>query len=175
MQRIGIYSGTFDPIHKGHIGLALSAIESCNLDSVVFVPEKIPRNKHCVTEFSIRMHEITNSLKPHHGLKVHDIGVDQFTVKPAIAVLQKQFPDTKITMLIGSDVAMHLHQWKDLALLLRTFSLAIGMRETETKQQVITTMSHIAELCKLEPSYTLIETVHGSISSSQYKHKKRNA
>lgn len=175
MRHLGIYSGTFDPIHKGHISFALNAIKLCGLGSVVFLPEKIPRNKHSVTAFTIRINAISKALDTYHELKVHDIAVDQFTVKKTLSLLQKQFPDYEITLLIGSDVALHLPQWKDLTTLIETFNLAIGMRNTETKQQVVTAMQRVSELCGLEPSYILIDTAHGSVSSSQYKHKERNA
>lgn len=175
MKRLGIYSGTFDPIHKGHISFALNAVKSCSLDCIIFLPEKIPRNKHSVTEFTVRMHTISSALNTYYELKAHDIAVDQFTVKKTLPLLQKQFPDYEITLLIGSDVALHLTQWKDLKMLVETFNLAIGMRNTETKQQVVTAMQHVSELCGLEPSYILIDTAHSSVSSSQYKNKKRNA
>ncbi|HEU5121705.1 MAG TPA: adenylyltransferase/cytidyltransferase family protein, partial [Candidatus Saccharimonadales bacterium] len=59
MRRIGIYSGTFDPVHYGHIAFAASAIRACNLDEVVFLPEPQPRYKAGVTDIAHRLALLT--------------------------------------------------------------------------------------------------------------------
>lgn len=42
MSRIGIYSGSFNPVHAGHIAFALQALESANLKTIYFLPERRP-------------------------------------------------------------------------------------------------------------------------------------
>ena len=60
LPRIGIFGGTFDPVHEGHINLASAAAEGADLDQVVFVPNYISPFKRNtkVTPFSLSDHEI---------------------------------------------------------------------------------------------------------------------
>ena len=44
-KSVGIYSGTFDPVHTGHVAFALEAAQVANLQKVVFLPEETPREK----------------------------------------------------------------------------------------------------------------------------------
>ena len=48
MARIGIYAGTFDPVHAGHVAFALQSLEAAKLDRVYFLPERRPRGKRQV-------------------------------------------------------------------------------------------------------------------------------
>ncbi|MCA9332160.1 adenylyltransferase/cytidyltransferase family protein, partial [Candidatus Saccharibacteria bacterium] len=48
MKKVGIYAGSFDPIHKGHIALAEQAIQQCGQDKVFFMVEPRPRRKQGV-------------------------------------------------------------------------------------------------------------------------------
>ena len=65
VKRIGIFAGTFDPVHKGHISFALQAIEAAGLDEVVFLPEPRPRHKQSVTDQSHRIAMINLAIKAY--------------------------------------------------------------------------------------------------------------
>jgi cytidyltransferase-like protein len=49
MKHIGIYPGSFDPVHEGHFAFAKAALETGRLDTVIFLPEMKPRGKPQVT------------------------------------------------------------------------------------------------------------------------------
>ncbi|HVI69805.1 MAG TPA: adenylyltransferase/cytidyltransferase family protein, partial [Magnetospirillaceae bacterium] len=55
MKRVGVFSGTFDPVHRGHLAFALSAQKRAQLDTVVFLPEHSPRGKIAVGSFTHRL------------------------------------------------------------------------------------------------------------------------
>src|SRR5438270_9136818 len=55
-MNIGLFGGTFDPVHRGHVALARAALESCKLHRIYFVPANVPPHKprHSLTAFAHR-------------------------------------------------------------------------------------------------------------------------
>ena len=54
-NRVGIYSGVFDPVHKGHLGLAEAALNLGLVDKVYLLVEKEPRHKQDVSDYQHRL------------------------------------------------------------------------------------------------------------------------
>lgn len=127
-QRIGIYSGTFNPIHSGHIMFALQALEGAGLDAVYFMPERRPRQKTLTEHYGHRVAMIRRALLPHPRLDVLETDDISFTVNRTFRRLQQQFEGDQLVFLMGSDVAIHLHSWPGIERMLVDAELAIGMR-----------------------------------------------
>ena len=80
MSKVGIFSGTFDPVHAGHIAFALEAMESAGLDKVYFLPESMPRRKSGVTHYAHRLAMLELALKPYNKLSILELPDKQFSV-----------------------------------------------------------------------------------------------
>ncbi|HZM63691.1 MAG TPA: nicotinate-nicotinamide nucleotide adenylyltransferase [Candidatus Saccharimonadales bacterium] len=132
MGNIGIYAGTFDPIHKGHIEFALSAIEKANLDRVILLPERCPRRKLNVTPFADRIEMLKLAAQISPKLEVVALKQDQFTVTKTLPELQRRFGH-KIVLLVGSDEAKHLERWPDLKVLIAQVDLCVGLRAGDSR------------------------------------------
>ena len=128
-HRIGIYPGTFDPIHEGHIAFALRAMELCRLDCVVFLPETNPRGKQNVTAITLRSKALLDVCKKHLVLDVFIPTSSPFSVALTLPELNQQFPDSFLTLLLGSDVFSHLKEWPDVSTLLPTVDIVVGLRK----------------------------------------------
>ena len=127
-RRIGIYSGTFDPIHKGHIDFALQAFEKANLDEVVFFPETLPRHKPHVTHISHRLSMIVDAIKPYPKLRAELLPDKRFTVATSLPRLKALYPNDEILMLVGSDVLSHMSVWPLAKELLSAVGLVVAVR-----------------------------------------------
>src|SRR3954451_17379308 len=103
-QRIGIFAGSFDPIHKGHIAFALKAAESAELDEVYFLPEQRPRGKEGITHISHRLAMLELAARAHAKLGVIDLPDKQFWMSKAWPRLRQRFPGDKLFLLMGVDV-----------------------------------------------------------------------
>lgn len=169
-SRIGVYAGTFDPVHTGHITFALQAIEQANLDQVYFLPERRPRHKNGVEHFGHRVAMIKKAAKPHPKFSVIELDEVSFTVKRTIPILQKRFPDSELVFLFGSDTVQHLPEWAHSDKLLQN-ELVIGVRATEDAQVV----QDAINAWSIRPSaITLFESSAPEVSSSKIREALRS-
>lgn len=167
---VGIYSGTFDPVHPGHIAFAVEALRACGLAEVVFLPEQTPRNKQNVTDITHRIDLIKKATSGASGLRVVRLESPQFTVKNTLPELQSLFGDTELTLLVGSDVVRtFLHSWEDLGTLLRKVRLAIGIRANDDVQEITAIIEKLAQIYNVAIEHKLIYTADADIASSHIK------
>lgn len=162
MRQIGIFSGSFDPVHEGHLVFATEAAKICGLETIIFMPETAPRNKPHVSPISERITELEFALADT-SFRVLNANSDQFTVDETLTELEALYPDSSFTFLVGSDVALGLAKWANIDRLTTRFDFAVGMREGDTKKAVETALR------KLHANYTLITTPHGHLSSRQLR------
>lgn len=162
MKRVGIYAGTFDPVHAGHIAFALQAIQSAQLDRVYFLPERRPRHKTGVEHFGHRVAMLNRALRPHPKLKVLETDDISFSIKRTLPRLQQQFGTAKLVLLMGSDVAQHLENWPNANRLFGQCDIVIGLREMQDTQSLLA----IIEKWKPQPAnIQMIKSYAPDISS----------
>jgi nicotinate-nucleotide adenylyltransferase len=139
-SRIGIYAGTFDPVHTGHITFALQALQLANLDKVYFLPERKPAHKQGTEHFGHRVAMLTRALKPHPNLDTIELVDVSFTVARTMPQLTKKFPDDTIVFLVGSDVLQSIPDWPNSAQLLKHAELVVGARADNDIEGLKTTI-----------------------------------
>lgn len=130
-RRIGIYAGTFDPVHAGHIAFALQAIQVAKLDEVVFMPERQPRFKRSTEHFGHRVAMLNRAVTPHQKLAVLELTDRHFSVRRTLPQLRNLFDGAELVFLAGSDILSHLAHWPDVEQLLAGCELVIGVRGDE--------------------------------------------
>ncbi len=136
MERIGIFSGVFDPVHKGHIAFALESAKQAKLDKVYLLVESKPRRKSGIAHFAHRVAMAKLATKPHPMLEIMELPDAQFSVAKTLPRLKQQFQDSKLLLLMGSDTAEHLPEWPLINTLLKQAGLIIGLRGQNTKNQI---------------------------------------
>ena len=116
MKRIGLLGGTFDPIHQGHLSMALRMAQDLSLDSVLLMPTFVPPHKirEKMTSPDHRLEMCRLVAKDYPILQVSDLELTRegasFTVDTLIA-LQKLYPDTQWYLIIGADMFITLRTW----------------------------------------------------------------
>ncbi len=169
-QRIGIYPGTFDPIHQGHVSFALQALKECSLDQVVFLPEPAPREKHSVSDITERTALINEAIKDTQKLSLFNPSSTQFTVRDTLPELRDHFSDVELTFLVGSDIVRTFpYRWHDLDVLLSNVSLAIGMRADDTKDDIVSIIKQLEDQYSIPIPYTFISTPDSHRASSHVR------
>jgi nicotinate-nucleotide adenylyltransferase len=128
--RLGIFGGTFDPIHIGHMRLAIEAAEALNLDRVVLEVAKLsPLKNRCFAsdEDRVRMAELATEgeLKLAVGCVEISRPVPSYAVE---TVEHYQNDEAEIWFLMGADSLLTLDQWKDPDRLLSLCKLGVAER-----------------------------------------------
>lgn len=115
-MRIGIFGGSFDPVHFGHLLLAEYCRESCQLDEVRLVPAAIPPHKQgqyrAADEHRLQMLKL--AIGGHPALTTWDVEIERGGVSYTIDTLnalRKQQPDDELFFLIGADSLHDLPTW----------------------------------------------------------------
>lgn len=169
-QHIGIYSGTFDPIHNGHITFAIETRNTCGLNEVFFMPEPQPRLKDTVTSLEHRIALIQTATTGIDGLSILEPTSERFSVTTTLPMLRDTFQDSYLTLLIGSDIVRTLaRDWQDLPALLRDVSLAIGMRGNDTRDEIAAILAKLEQDLDVKIDYTLIDTTDTQVASSKVR------
>ena len=143
-HKVGIYPGSFDPIHSGHIAFALQAMSECNLSKVVFLPEPQPRGKPNITALLHRVALIDFAIQSKPGLELGQPVSRRFSVSNSLPKLTASYADAALTFLMGSDVVKTLDGWPHITTLLTKASLAIGLREGDTPDTMAAIMEQLA-------------------------------
>ncbi|QQS18901.1 nicotinate-nicotinamide nucleotide adenylyltransferase [Candidatus Saccharibacteria bacterium] len=165
-NRIGIYSGTFDPVHAGHIAFALQAAQMARLDKVVFAPERSPQDKHHVTHFAHRVAMIRRAIRPYRQLDVLELEDKTFSVLRTLPRLERAFPGSQLIFLCGSDVVAHMASWAHVEGFLTRVELCIGRRHSETNQHV---KQAVNRLPVVPLAVIQFESYAATVSSSQVR------
>lgn len=119
MKRIGIFGGTFDPIHLGHLIIVESASEILNLDEVLFVPTGIPPHKTIdgLTDRETRFRMVSEAVRSNPKFKASDIEIyketECYTIETLRALQAENNLDDKYFLLIGMDSGKDFFKWKE--------------------------------------------------------------
>jgi nicotinate-nucleotide adenylyltransferase len=117
-MRLGIFGGTFDPIHHGHLLLAECCREQCRLDAIWFLPSAVPPHKQerdlTPAQQRIEMLELAVAGNPAFSVCRHEVdrGGVNFTAD-TLAHLHTEDADRELFFLLGADMLRDLPHWRE--------------------------------------------------------------
>ena len=132
-MRIGIYGGSFNPVHNGHIHLALTAVKELGLDKLYLVPSKISPHRSSdeyVPEHD-RLEMLKLACKVSDVLEVSDYELNSERVSYTIYTVEefrRRFPDAELFLLVGSDMLQIFEKWNRFEDILKECTLAVVSR-----------------------------------------------
>lgn len=135
-QRVGVFGGTFDPPHSGHLLLALDALDSLGLQELILVPAARQPLKHSV-EMTSPAHRLAMTeclATADHRLRVDGSEVARgglsFTIDTVRAIKSAR-PDAELFLLMGADTAATLPLWREPEALALLVQVAVAGRGSE--------------------------------------------
>ena len=150
-MNIGLYFGTFDPIHRGHINIVNFLIDNCLVEKVWFVvtpenPDKISNN---LTDFIHRYEMVKIEVKDNNNLLASDVELKlerpNYTIN-SLRYISNAFPDNNFSLIIGEDNFVNFEKWKDYKEIMNNFKIYVYPRKTRLKRDMKLLMSNNIEM-----------------------------
>ena len=145
MTKIGLFFGSFNPIHVGHLLLATHIREAAQLDEIWFIvsPQNPFKKSVDLADEHHRLEMVKLATENVDYFKVLDI---EFNLpKPSythvtLEELMKQFPTNKFHLIIGEDNIAKFHEWKEIDWILENIDVLVYNRTTENLKSQISNL-----------------------------------
>ena len=143
MERIGIYGGTFNPPHVGHLQAAKQAITALNLNHLLVIPDRIAPHKEIpqgspTPKQRLEMLRLAAADCPQ--MEVLDIELNREGVSytyQTIQQLRPVYPDAELVLLMGTDMFLSFHTWRHPEIILENASLGVFYRGEKGEEAAI--------------------------------------
>lgn len=130
---VGLFGGTFDPVHYGHLSIAKSFIESEYIDQlwILLTPDPPHKDNSHRTDYESRKRMLEAAFSDMDDVIISDIERDlprpSYTIQ-TIEHLKKQYPDTTFFLCIGEDSLEEFHEWHRYKDILKECELLVAER-----------------------------------------------
>ena len=167
MNRLGLFGGSFDPVHNGHLLVAMAAVEELSLERLFFVPAAQspfkPESKPAAPEVRLRLLRLGLVGQTRYEIDQQEIqrGGASYTID-TVRNYSSRFPDAELFYLIGADHIPQLHKWRSAPELAKLIEFVAVPRP--------------GEVAPLAPAGFRVRTLHGfplGLSSSQIRDRIR--
>lgn len=170
-MRLGIFGGSFDPVHYGHLRLAEEAREQAKLDSVVFIPTQVSPFKVGRTQISgeLRLEMLRRATEDNPAFQVSGREIKRpgpsYTVD-TLRELEREHPDTERFFITGTDALRDLPKWREPEEVIRLTRFLVSVRPGVNKVEVLTALPDA-----WEERVTFIEMPELDISSTYLRER----
>ncbi len=139
-MKIGLFFGTFNPIHVGHLTIANHLVEYTDLDQVWFVvtPHSPFKKKNSLLDDHQRLEMVYRAVKDYPKLRQSDIEFNlpqpNYTVN-TLTHLEEKYPDHSFALIMGEDNLKSFHKWKNYQVILELHDIYVYPRMSEGKAE----------------------------------------
>jgi nicotinate-nucleotide adenylyltransferase len=167
-MRVALFGGTFDPPHRGHLGVAAAAADAFRLDRVLFAPagRQPLKTEIMPTAFADRLAMVRLACAEDARFCVSEIdapradGTPNYTVD-TLTTLRESMPDAEIFSLIGADSLLGLRHWREPDRLLELATWIVASRPgfpLEDLSKLGFSPMQRSRICLLETDYDITAT-----------------
>ncbi|HET7819537.1 MAG TPA: nicotinate (nicotinamide) nucleotide adenylyltransferase, partial [Bacteroidia bacterium] len=146
-MKIGLFFGSFNPIHKGHIAIVKYMIAHTDLEQVWLIvsPHNPLKNKNILAGKQERLKNAKKAVKNYSEIKVSSIEFSlpqpSYTIN-TLKVLRKKYPKYEFVIIMGADNLYTFHKWKKYKDILENYKIYIYPRRTKIKKKLNTIFKH---------------------------------
>lgn len=173
IRKIGIFGGSFDPVHLGHTGLAEDAMKQSGLEKVVFVPARLQPFKldKKLASGDDRVEMLKLAAGDTAGFEISTYELDNEGVSYSYltmrAMREKYGKDVKLYFITGTDAFLKIDMWKNSEEMLTEYSYVIGTRPGYKHEELKLTMENIRK--KYGTEIINIDNVQVDVSSTEIR------
>lgn len=166
MERIGIYGGTFNPPHIGHISAAIQAADALRLDRLLLIPDRIAPHKQLPEGSATpeqRLQMLTLAAKSHPKLEICDMELRREGTSYTyltILELRRQYPDAQLILIMGTDMFLSFGSWKNPDIILENATLGVLFRGEKGEEEAV-----FQKKAEMEAAGATVELVKNEIVS----------
>jgi nicotinate-nucleotide adenylyltransferase len=170
-MRLGIFGGSFDPIHIGHLRLAEEAREQARLDQVMFIPTQVSPFKVGRTQISgeLRLEMLHRATEDNTAFRISDREIKRpgpsYTVD-TLRELEREHPDAERFFITGTDALRDLPKWRQPDEVVRLTRFLVSVRPGVNKAEVLAALPDA-----WEERVTFIEMPELDISSTYLRER----
>ncbi|MDU3687846.1 MAG: nicotinate (nicotinamide) nucleotide adenylyltransferase [Anaerococcus hydrogenalis] len=166
-MKIGLFGGTFDPIHIGHLIVMENVINTMNLDKIYILPNSNPPHKvqNKKTDINIRIKMVRKAISDNHKIEINDYDYRNNSIHytyQTIDYFKKTYPDDKFYFIIGEDSFLDIKKRKNYEQILKE-NLIVFKRYSEKNSSLL---SEINKIKKYNKNIYLIDNIALDISST---------
>lgn len=173
-MKIGIFGGSFDPVHNGHIGLARRALVSGAADKVIFVPAAIQpfkQDKH-PADGNDRMNMIRLAAEDMPDTEVSGYELSRphevsYTINTLNAMRELYGGKNEIRFIVGADSFIKIHTWTRAEELLENYVIIVGVRPGYLESEAAAQAKALKE--RYGASVIMLENPPVDISSTEIR------
>lgn len=128
--RIGLFGGSFDPPHSGHLHVAETAKKRLQLDQVWWFPTPGNPLKEAPSEYASRFDAVLNLTRHNRSFRVSDVEQRaklRYTID-LVTLIKRHCPHAQLAWIMGGDSLMTFHYWKEWQTLAKTIPVAVVAR-----------------------------------------------
>lgn len=169
MRHIGLFGGSFNPIHTGHTSLADKILKATDLDEIWFVisPQNPLKQQNELMSEQSRLQMVDIALRNFPDM--HSCDIEFHLPKPSYTIntltcLKEKYPDDKFSLVIGSDNLRKFHLWREHETILRDYPVIVYPRQGDD----------IEELQKEYPMVMFVDAPLFPISSTEIRNMLQN-
>ena len=142
MSRIGIFGGTFNPIHNGHIQMIEACKNFAKLDKVIVIPSYTPPHKQCdmLADENQRLEMCRLACSEFDFAEISDIEIKRGGTSYTFETLQslKQiYPDDELCFIMGADMFLSLEKWKNPEIIFELVTIIAVPRNSDDKNDLV--------------------------------------
>lgn len=140
-MKTGVFGGTFNPVHKGHIMLAEYCMESVGLDRIIMIPTAVPPHKisNNLASENDRLNMCKLACRGKENFFVSDIEIKRqgksYTYE-TLTQLKEIYPDDHLYTIMGADMFLTLNRWKNPEIIFEKSSIITIPRDEENKLEL---------------------------------------
>ena len=132
MNKLGLFGGSFDPIHNGHLHIARAFADELALDSVIFLPAGDPYHKNATSASAAqRLAMVEAAIEGDSRFAASDVDMvrDGATYSvDTVQIFRQHFAGAELWWLMGMDSLLQLHTWKNWRTFARLTHIAVAAR-----------------------------------------------
>ena len=172
-MKIGIYGGTFNPIHTGHMHAAVQAIDALGLDKLLMIPDRIAPHKQIPSGSPSpeqRLEMLRIAVEGYEKIQVSDMELKRegksYTYL-TVEALREEYPDAEIFLLMGTDMFLSFHTWMNPDRITAQATLAVMYRGEKGEEAKIEARKQEMEAAGVKVALIKNDTIN--ISSTQLR------